>query len=104
LEPTDDTELYLLAILKLQKNVSWSNKKYVNDNFPLIWNYNLELLKSAEDDKRKSTRNTLYAFSAMLKINAADSIVRFENYSASKDAIDDANLFIGKLIHLLKMA
>lgn len=97
LEPGSDPEFLMHAILKLQKNVGWSNKKYVDENFPLVWNYNQEIIKLAETKDGKLLRNELYAFLALLKIMQADSIVRFENYSAAKTTIDSANIFMGKI-------
>jgi TPR repeat protein len=97
LEPPDNIEIFLLEIIKFSKNVGWSNKEYVEEKFPALWKYNLELLELADSKNIKDAKNSLYATSAMIKILEADSIVRFKNYSAAKTAIDDAYVFFGKI-------
>jgi hypothetical protein len=97
LNPTDDIEIFLLEILKLQKNIGWSNKNYVEEKFPAIWKYNLGLLELANSRNDLELKNSLYSVSAMLKVIQADSIVRFNNYSEAKTAIEDAYVFFGKI-------
>lgn len=97
LATTSDIEVFQNAIINFQNNVGWSNKENAEEIFSRIWNFNLELLKMAGGKEGKKIRNEIYSFSALLKIMQADSIVRFVNYSAAKNEIDEANIFIGKI-------
>jgi len=97
LNTSNDIELFQKTTIKFQKNVAWSDKENAIETFSSIWNLNQELLKLAGSNDGKKIRNEIYSFSAVLKLMQADSIVRFVNYSAAKNEIDEANIYIGKI-------